>query len=63
MRCAFCKSHVNEKRVTTYYAVVPRRNGARRKVRWCQPCDVSQAEQIDHVLREKNDVPTGAEES
>jgi hypothetical protein len=61
MRCAFCKQHVNEKRVTTYYAHVARKNGTLRKVRWCQPCDESKAEQIEQFLRERNDVPTGSE--
>jgi hypothetical protein len=51
MRCAFCRKHVNEKRHTTYYAHVPRKNGSWKKVRWCKPCDEKKAEQIDVFLK------------
>lgn len=51
MKCFFCKSHVNVRRVTTFYAYVPRRNGSRKKVRWCKPCDEKKAEQIDVFLK------------
>jgi hypothetical protein len=63
MKCFFCKAHVNEKRQTTVYAFVSRKNGTMKKVRWCKPCDESKAEQIDQFLRESNDVPTGSETS
>jgi hypothetical protein len=63
MNCAFCKRHVNEKRMTTYYAHVARKNGTRRKVRWCQSCDEGKADQIEQFLREKNDLSAGTEES
>jgi hypothetical protein len=56
MRCAFCKQHVNEKRVTTYYTHVARKNGSWKKVRWCRSCDETKADQIDQFLRETNDV-------
>jgi hypothetical protein len=51
MKCFFCKQHVNEKRKTTYYAHVPRKNGSLKKVRWCKPCNESKADQIDQFLK------------
>lgn len=61
MRCFFCKAHVNEKRQTTCYAHVVRKNGSMKKVRWCKPCDETKAEQIDQFLRENNDLQSGSE--
>ena len=51
MRCFFCKRHVNEKRRTTYYTSVPRKNGNMKKLRWCKPCDETRADEIDRFLK------------
>jgi hypothetical protein len=61
MKCFFCKAHDNEKRMTTYYAFVTRKNGTRRKVRWCRSCDESKADQIEQFLRETDDVQARSE--
>lgn len=52
MKCYFCKLHVNEKRKTTFYAFVPRKNGKSKKVRWCKSCEENRADQIDQFLKE-----------
>jgi len=53
MKCYFCKAHVNEKRQTTCYTFVPRKNGSLKKVRWCKPCDTMKANEIDNFLKDK----------
>ena len=52
MKCFFCKQHVNEKRKTTFYAHVQRKNGTYKKVRWCKSCDETKATEIDNLLKE-----------
>ena len=61
MRCRFCNSHVNEKRVTTYHAHVASKNGALRKVRWCKPCDETKADEIDRYLRKHDDIQASSD--
>jgi hypothetical protein len=61
MKCSFCEQYVNEKRQTTYYTFVPRKNGTMKKVRWCKQCDESKADQIDQFLREHDELQAIAE--
>ena len=63
MKCFFCKTHVNEKRQTTCYTFVPRKNGSLKKVRWCKPCDTMKANEIDNFLKESNDLSASSEKS
>lgn len=47
----FLQAYVNEKRQTTCYAFVQRKNGTSKKIRWCKPCDETKANEIDNLLK------------